>query len=112
MSHADMVDLRAIYEEAKRDDLKRWAIERRDFYNVHFRGERPARPWTVEEIAPSLGQQKPVVAEGSVESESARLHQLAVRMKAATGMPAALPAWARMTPEEEKRAKRKKVANG
>jgi hypothetical protein len=99
LSWADYLALREVREDSVIAEMKRWAVARTDYRNVHFRGEAHKQAWTVEEI---LGLRTEA---GTVDQERQRLEALALSMKKRT--PASLPAWARMTPEEAAQRERR-----
>jgi hypothetical protein len=90
----EMAALRRVREEHLSAEARRWAVARADYRNVHFRGQGHTQAWTAEEI---LGQR---TESGSVEQELQRIQAMQLNMRQKR-LPAALPAWARMTPEEE-----------
>ncbi len=108
----EIIALRKVRDEAKSEELKRWAIERMDFRNVHFRGEGHTQAWTLEEFikTPETGSQKIDHPDSGVsfEAERMRIQALTAAMKQGIVDDSMLPPFARMTAEE--RAKREKKA--
>lgn len=87
--------MRAVRNEAHIRELKLWAFERADYRNVHFRGPAHPQAWMLEDF---IGGGKQPDAGGTIAAEQARITRLSEEMR--SGIPAALPAWAQMTPEE------------
>lgn len=100
--------LRKVRDAAHLDSLRRWAFERADYRNVHFRGPAHPQAWMLEDF---IGGAKHPDAGGTIAAEQARITRLSAEMR--SGIPAALPAWAQMTPEElAKKENREKNRRG
>ena len=103
----EIIALRKVRDDAKREELQRWAIERMDFRNVHFRGESHRQEWTlVELVGPTNSPPVPPVSEehGTFEAERMRIQALTASIKQGMVDDSMLPPFARMTAaEKEKR---------
>ena len=91
----EIAALRKVRDDSALSEMRHWAVERSDYRNVHFRGPGHTQAWTVDEI---LGI-RPDATTDSFEREKQRMAAMALSMKQ-NRVPAALPAWARMTREE------------